>query len=78
MNISALKVVAGAEPEKTNAFLTALAEASQDASIDNSEAVARCLRGEEPGSGSIPRKSKVLSAFCPVCTYLTSTIYSNL
>jgi hypothetical protein len=57
-----IKVVAGAEPENTNQFLIALAEVAQDSSIDGSEAVKRCLNGEEPGRGPIPRR-KVSSSY---------------
>lgn len=55
-SVSALKVVAGAEPENTNLFLIALAQVATDGSIDSAEAVKRCLAGEEPGSRSAPRK----------------------
>ena len=48
--------MAGAEPEKTNMFLIALAEVALDSSIDNGDAVKRCLAGEEPGSRPVPRK----------------------
>ena len=45
------KVVAGLEPEKTNAFLIALAECATDSNIDSEQAVSRTLAGETPGSG---------------------------
>lgn len=60
-----IKVVAGAEPENTNLFLIALAEVALDSTIDGSEAVKRCLNGEEPGRGPIPRR-KVRFLFKPL------------
>lgn len=54
-------MVAGLEPECTNSFLLALANAASDSNIDNHEAVRRCLEGEEPGSGAPPKKVNHLS-----------------
>ena len=54
-------MVAGLEPECTNSFLLALANAASDSNIDNHEAVRRCLEGEEPGSGAAPKKVSKLS-----------------
>ena len=55
-------MVAGLEPECTNSFLLALANAASDSNIDNHEAVRRCLEGEEPGSGAAPKKVRKLSS----------------
>jgi hypothetical protein len=52
--MKSIKVVAGAEPEFTNAFLLALAQCAANPSIDNNAAVQRCLNGEMPGNGPIP------------------------
>lgn len=51
-------MVSGLQPELTNAFLVALAECASDSSLDNAEAVRRCLAGEKPGFGPIPLKTK--------------------
>ena len=56
VNVSSLKIVAGAEAENTNAFLVALADCAVDSSIDNAEAVARCLNGVQPGDQPAPRR----------------------
>lgn len=50
LNVRAVKVVAGLEPEYTNEFLIAFAECAADASYDSVEAVRRCLAGEQAGS----------------------------
>jgi TRAF3-interacting protein 1 len=49
--VRAAKVVAGLEPENTNIFLTAFAEAASDSSYDTNAAVERCLNGEQAGTG---------------------------
>jgi hypothetical protein len=36
--------------------LLALARVASDNSLDSPQAVARCLAGEEPGSGALPKK----------------------
>eukprot|EP01039_Chlorochromonas_danica_P014220 gene14220-16572_t len=57
LDVRALKVVQGLEPEFTNQFLIALAECASDASIDNTAAVQRALAGEQAGASPPPRKS---------------------
>lgn len=57
------KVVAGLEPENTNAFLLAFAECASDPNIDNAEAVRRCLGGETAGSGPLPVRQVISLAF---------------
>ncbi len=56
LDVKALKVVQGLEPEATNKFFIALAECASDSNLDNNEAVRRCLSGEAPGRESIPLK----------------------
>jgi ABC-type lipoprotein export system ATPase subunit len=51
-----LKVVAGLEPENTNIFLIALAQAASDPEIDVAEALRRFQAGERPGDNPPPRK----------------------
>jgi hypothetical protein len=51
IDVRAAKVVAGLEPECTNAFLIALAECAADPKYDTAMAVGRCLGGEMAGSG---------------------------
>ena len=53
-------MVAGLEPECTNSFLLALANAASESNIDNQEAVRRCLEGEEPGTAAPPQKVIIL------------------
>jgi hypothetical protein len=49
-------VVAGLEPECTNAFLIAFADVATDSSLDSDEAVRLTLAGVQPGAQPIPRK----------------------
>ena len=51
LEVKAAKVVAGLEPEFTNKFLLSLAQCASDPSLDNGDAVRRCLSGEQPGEG---------------------------
>lgn len=57
IEVRALKVVQGLEPELTNQFLIALAECAADSTIDNTAAVQRALANEQPGASPPPRKS---------------------
>lgn len=50
------KVVSGHEPEFTNEFLLFLAECATNPNLDSSDAVRRCLNGENPGAGPIPTR----------------------
>lgn len=65
LDVRALKVVQGLEPELTNKFFISLAECAGNSNIDNNEAVRRCLAGEAPGSGPVPLKrvSQMISKF---------------
>jgi len=56
IDVRALKVVAGLEPENTNIFLIALAQAASDPEIDVAEALRRFQAGERPGDNPPPRK----------------------
>jgi hypothetical protein len=58
IDVRAAKLIAGLEAECTNLFLIALAEVATDESLDFPEAANRCMRGEAPGSGPVPRKGK--------------------
>lgn len=59
LDVKSAKVVAGLEPEFTNMFLIALAQCATNDSIDNEQAVKRCLNGEEPGQGRPPLRNSV-------------------
>lgn len=61
LDIRALKVVAGLEPENTNMFLIALAEVASDPAYDTASALQRHQAGEVAGSG--PPAKKVKSIF---------------
>jgi TRAF3-interacting protein 1 len=56
LDVRAVKVVAGLEPENTNAFLSFFADCAVDATLDSATAVQRCLTGGVP-DGNIPRKA---------------------
>ena len=62
VDIRAAKVVSGLEPECTNLFLISLAECAADRSIDNDQAVRRCLNGEAPGQGARPLRAVTIIA----------------
>jgi hypothetical protein len=64
--VKAQKVVAGLEPEHTNAFLLALAECAANASFDSPEAVRRCLSGSKPGQQSPPLKKVLFFNICRI------------
>ncbi|CAN0515637.1 unnamed protein product, partial [Ectocarpus sp. 12 AP-2014] len=51
------KVVAGLEPEGTNALLTALGKCAKSADLDFDEAVRRALAGEPPGRNPPPLRA---------------------
>ena len=72
LDFRSAKVVAGLEPENTNAFLLAFAECASDPSFDNAEAVRRCLSGESPG-GPQPLK-KVNSVQSSICFQFLTTL----
>lgn len=61
--VSAMKVIAGHEPENTNIFLLSLAEVAMNGSINSISAVQRTLNGELPGQGPIPLAQVSLSYF---------------
>lgn len=54
IEIDALKVVQGLNPEETNKFILALARCAQNKSLDSRAAVDRTLAGERPGNGPVP------------------------
>jgi len=58
INVRSLKIVAGAEPECTNALLIALAKSASDESLDTGEAALMALRGESPHMNKIPKLGK--------------------
>lgn len=57
LEVKALRVVQGLDPEFTNQFLIALAQCAADATIDNTVAVQKALSNEAPGASPPPRKS---------------------
>ncbi len=73
IDIRALKVVAGLEPENTNIFLIALAECASDRSIDNDQAVQRTLQGEEPGQRPKPTRSVRAPCSLTFCVFVFIT-----
>ena len=76
IDIRALKVVAGLEPECTNSFLLALANTASDPSINNAEIVRLCLDGVEPGTVDPPKKEVRSKFFLYFCHDLLFTMIS--
>ncbi len=70
LEVKAIKVVAGQEPELTCKFLIALAEAASNSSVDSQAGVRRTLGGEAPGTGPPAIKSSVRCSYSVIIEYL--------
>eukprot|EP01038_Epipyxis_sp_PR26KG_P008130 gene8130-11008_t len=61
LEVKAVKVVSGLEPENTNLFLIALAECASDPKYDSQQAVRLCLNGAQPGEHPPPLKQSTVA-----------------